>query len=112
LSTRYGIIGLFKERARLRIPQGWLNGSNQWVNAIYGNANQANNLFVSGGYDGNLVLGHYGLDATNKSVWAVVDHNGQFAAVPEPATLLLLAAGGLSAAVVGVIRRRRQVASM
>lgn len=44
------------------------------------------------------ILGHYGIDpGTGNTVWAVLDHNSQFAvgavSVPEPGTLVLLAAG-------------------
>jgi hypothetical protein len=35
------------------------------------------------GADGNLILGHYGLDTVNRKVWAVVNHGGQFAAINQ-----------------------------
>jgi fibronectin-binding autotransporter adhesin len=55
-------------------------------------------------------LGSYGVDVAHHTVWAVVNHNSQFAAVPEPASWELLAAavalvGGLRA--IGVRPRRR-----
>ena len=78
--------------AAIDLRLGWLDGST-WVNAIAGNSSQANDLFVNSGYDGNLTLGHYGVDTVNDVVWAVVDHNSPFAVIPEPGTLALLAAG-------------------
>jgi hypothetical protein len=55
-------------------------------------------------------LGSYGVDVADHQVWAVVNHNSQFAAVPEPASWELLAAavalvGGLRA-IGGRVRRR------
>ena len=42
-------------------------------------------------------IGAYGVDTATHTVWAVLDHNSQFAVVgtpaPEPGTLALLAAG-------------------
>ncbi len=35
-------------------------------------------------------LGTHGIDTANNQVWAVVNHNSQFAAVPEPAELGLI----------------------
>jgi autotransporter-associated beta strand protein len=40
-------------------------------------------------------LGSYGVDITNHAVWAVVNHNRQFAVVPEPSSLILLAIGAI-----------------
>jgi hypothetical protein len=37
------------------------------------------------------MLGAYG--SSNGTAWAVINHNSDFAVVPEPATWLLLAAG-------------------
>lgn len=81
---------------------GWYSGGT-WHNAVHGNTS-GTPLFVDGAYDGNLVLGHYGLDTVHNVVWAVVDHNSDFAAVPEPATMVLLTLGGLAVAA----RRRKQ----
>jgi autotransporter-associated beta strand protein len=58
-------------------------------------------------------LGSYGVDVAHHQVWAVVNHNGQFAALPEPASWELLAAalalvGGLRA--IGERPRRRSSA--
>jgi len=64
-----------------------------------------------GSYGGYLIannrtdpnLGAFGVDTVSHQVWAVIDHNSDFAAaVPEPASLSLLAMGGLT-----LLRRRR-----
>ncbi len=57
------------------------------------------------------ILGSSGYDTTNSNVWAVVNHNsqfaaGQFAVVPEPSTLLLAALGLMGMAGYRVRRRR------
>ena len=53
------------------------------------------------------VLGHYGIDTGSDTVWAVLNHNSQFAvAVPEPSTLMLLAAGLLGVLVFASRKRR------
>ena len=45
------------------------------------------------GSDGDMTLGDWGVNTANDTVWAVVNHNSDFAVVPEPSTLALLAAG-------------------
>ena len=82
---------------------GWLNSSNTWVNAVSGNTGGTPN-FVLGAYS-NQGLGSYGVDVTNHNVWAVLDHNSNFAVIPEPATWALLA---FSLTTVMVFRRRRR----
>ena len=53
------------------------------------------------------LLGSWGVDTADNAVWAIVDHDAQFAVVPEPGTLALLAAGAVA---LGVAYRRRKVA--
>jgi len=53
---------------------------------------------VAGPYDNDLTLGHWGYDTAANTVWAVTDHNSQFAAVPEPGSLLMLLGAGLALA--------------
>lgn len=96
---------------------GWLNGSNTWVNAVSGNTGAgalagayttsfaaflANN---GGSFNAATMLGAYGVDTTTGSAWAVLNHNSDFAVVPEPTTWALLAAG---LTFVVVMRRRRR----
>jgi autotransporter-associated beta strand protein len=82
---------------------GWLDENNQWVNAVDGNTGVNTIQFIDGAYDGNLVLGHYGVDIATGTAWAVVNHNSDFAIIPEPSTVVLLGVSLLSFA----ISRRR-----
>jgi hypothetical protein len=108
-----------------------------WVNAVLGNSNISNldliwgtlnvggtssNIFdylestrFVGGYDAYLaagsltdpMLGAWGFDKENNSVWAVIDHNSSFAAamaVPEPGRIALLG----FAMIAGIFIRRRK----
>jgi autotransporter-associated beta strand protein len=50
-------------------------------------------------------LGSYGVDVASHTVWAVVNHNSQFAVVPEPSSFFLITIG---AAAGFAIRRRNQ----
>ena len=74
-----------------------------WQIAVAGNFGGTAN-FKIGAYNPStdFVLGKYGIDTTTHTVWAVVNHNSQFAVVPEPGTLALLILGAVAA-----IRRRR-----
>jgi autotransporter-associated beta strand protein len=93
---------------------GWLNGGS-WVNAVSGNAGN-NAIGAQLGYLGSFsafqvaygttlssYIGAYGVDTTGGSTWAVLNHNSDYAAVPEPATWALLA---FSLTTVMVLRRR------
>jgi len=53
----------------------------------------------------NLLLGAYGVDITNHDAWAIVNHNSEFAVVPEPSAFALAA---LAAAGLAVAARRRK----
>ncbi len=52
------------------------------------------------------VLGSWGVDVSNHDVWTVINHNSQFAVVPEPSTLLLAALGIAGLASYRMRRRR------
>ena len=97
----------------------WWNGS-QWVNAVDGNTGnnaQAAQMGWSGSfsafqslYGTNLsaYMGAWGLDSGSHQVWAVLNHNSEFAvsgAVPEPSSLIVLGSGLM--ALGGVVRRRK-----
>lgn len=72
--------------------------TDSWKPASFGNFGGTTS-HKSGAYDPltDFVLGNYGEDAASHTVWAVVNHDGQFAAavIPEPITLGMLALGGL-----------------
>jgi hypothetical protein len=51
------------------------------------------------------ILGAWGVDGVNQDAWAVVNHNSEFAVVPEPSAFVL-AAFGLLAGVCVLFRRR------
>ncbi len=95
---------------------GWLSGS-EWVNAVDGNT--GNNATVdmlnyNGSYAAFQVaygatlenyVGAYGtsIDGGVTTAWAVLNHNSDFAVIPEPGTVGLLAVGGA----ILLLRRRR-----
>ncbi|MBI1370450.1 MAG: hypothetical protein GC162_17580 [Planctomycetes bacterium] len=93
---------------------GWLDGAD-WVSAISGNigANTANPSFIN--FQGSwaasgagLTLGANGVDTATHTVWAVVDHNSEFAAImiPEPTTLVSIAVAGMILATARTHRKR------
>jgi hypothetical protein len=78
-----------------------------WVNAV--DLNHGPNLGpgnVQGPWTGQLVLGTWGVDTANNHAWAVLDHNSEFAVVPEPSTFALAGFGALVLA--AVLRGRRR----
>lgn len=93
----------------------WLDGSGEWVNAVLGNTGNNASLLQLGyegsfaqfqlGYGFNLenYIGAWGF--TDKGVWAVLNHNSEFAVVPEVSTGVLVGLG----AIVFVIFRRRSL---
>ena len=96
------------------VALGWWNGS-EWVLAVAGNIGEGNlPAFIDGAYDPatDFHLGYYGVDPATHTVWAVIDHNSDFAAistVPEPGAWALLLLG---ACALGLrARRGRAVAA-
>jgi len=94
---------------------GWFDpGTSDWVSAIDGNSG-GTATFFSGSWAEYLVatsgatpansLGVYGRDTGGNNVWAVINHNSDFAviAVPEPTTGMMVIAAGVAAA---LLRRR------
>ena len=71
---------------------GWYNpASMTWVNAVEGNIGGTNRFGGVGAYDAatDFQLGTWGVDVVGGKVWAVLNHNSDFAissltAVPEP----------------------------
>lgn len=94
-------LGITEDALRLH----WLNPVTQeWQNAVEGNTG-GTPTFVAGAYDPSVdfELGYYGVDTANNKVWAVVNHNSEFAAAPEPGSAALLGLGGV---LLGMRRRR------
>ena len=74
--------------------------------AVLGNFGSDNDHFVGvGAWNGDMTLGDWGVNVQSHAVWAVLDHNGDFAVVPEPGTLVLLAAAVIGLAGYGSWRR-------
>lgn len=90
---------------------GWLNpATNLWGNAVDGDIG-GTATFVNGAYNAatDFHLGTYGIDVTQGAVWAVVDHDSDFAVLaptpaPEPSAGLL---SGLGLAALASRRRFR-----
>lgn len=89
---------------------GWYDATlGQWVNAVSGNSTPGtyfgNGEFV-GSYADYLAsldpserdnlqfqLGAFGFDSSTDTTWAVLDHNSEFAVIPEPQTWSMLLCG-------------------
>lgn len=77
---------------------GWLDPSDGvWKNAVLGNDGGTPAFAGDRAYDPltDFLLGTYGVDTATNHVWAVLDHNSQFAATPEPTSAALLGLGTL-----------------
>ena len=78
-----------------------------WERAVVGNFGSSNDHFVGvEPWNNDMNLGDWGVNTSNHTVWAVLDHNSQFAVTPEPSTLPLLAAGAVGLA--GYVWRQRK----
>lgn len=93
----------------------WLNGSNLWVNAVAGNVGSVggtallghNGAYATSGASATAdFLGSYGFDTAGGTVWAILDHNSDFSAIPEPSAYAAMAS--LSVVGFALYRRRRE----
>lgn len=93
---------------------GWLNpNTDTWQNAVLGNYGSSNDAFVGvGAWSGDTTLGDWGVNTTNNTVWAVVNHNSEFAVVPEPSTCVLFVVGAVGLLGYGWQRRRTRPQSL
>jgi len=82
--------------------------TDEWENAINENIGINQGIFhLAAWVPGDMTLGDWGINTSSHTVWAVLDHNSEFAvATPEPSTLALLAAGSIGLVAYGVRRRR------
>jgi hypothetical protein len=76
-----------------------------WENAVNTNTTGTPTFAGVGAYDGQNIVGRWGVDLARHAVWAVLDHNSEFAVVPEPAAITVMLAGGSMM----LLRRRRQI---
>ena len=83
-------------------PDGGGTGIALWENAVSGNYGGPEWFAGIGDWSDygspglGDDLGRWGVNPATHTVWAVLNHDSQFAVVPEPATLSLLALGGLA----------------
>jgi MYXO-CTERM domain-containing protein len=103
-----------------RIYLSWKDNSNTWVNAVAGNFGGSTTFAGATSWlsyynttssvddysDIADFLGAYGVDPTNNFAWAVLNHNSEFAVIPEPSTLVLGGLALLGLAGAGLRRRR------
>lgn len=86
---------------------GWLATGDTWTNAVAGNTGNNATAAMQGfegsfasfetiyGNDLSSYVGAYGVDTASQTVWAVLNHNSEFAVVPEPSAGVLLVLGAL-----------------
>lgn len=101
---------------------GWFDSVDGWELATAGNTGAGSlagsysmsyAAFIAangGSFNATTMLGAYGVDTATGEVWAVVNHNSDFAAinvVPEPGAVTLVTAAGV---VLAVFRRRSRTA--
>ena len=71
---------------------------------LTGNFVKSGHLPFGAGPAGDMTLGDWGVNTANDTVWAIVNHNSEFAVVPEPGTLILLTV--IAVLMTHVMRRR------
>lgn len=91
---------------------GWVEDG-VWVNAVDGNSATGSSALQGflGSYAAAEVsatadfLGSWGVDTDTDSVWAILDHNSEFAVIPDPPAMALLFA--VCTLAITALRRRR-----
>jgi fibronectin-binding autotransporter adhesin len=85
----------------------WKDGLGNWINAVNGNSTPGGTYYANQAYNAaSRSLGDYGIDPVNNVVWAVLNHNSEFAVIPEPSTLVLGGLALLGFAGMGLRKRR------
>lgn len=74
-----------------------------WNGTAWVNAGSGSDL---GAYAGQLTVGSWGVDTTAHTAWVVLNHNSDYAVVPEPSTLAMLA-GALLGLIAYAWRKRK-----
>jgi len=107
LQISYNAAALAAGQTEMSLFLQWLDPGGSWENAVLGNtdipggqSNDPTEIFGAYDPDTDFQLGYYGVDTADQTVWAVVDHNSEFAAggleaTPEPGTWAMLALGAL-----------------
>lgn len=97
-------ISLFGSEENLRL--GWFDGG-LWKLAINGNTGGLP-ILVNGAWNPSYTLGYCGVDTESNTVWAVLNHNSDFAVVPEPSASAFLGLGTMAFAWMRRSRRNRK----
>ncbi len=72
--------------SELDLKLGWYSGGT-WVVA-------ADGTFVNGDWNSSYqTVGTYGINTSSNTIWAVLDHNSEYAVIPEPSAYLLFGLG-------------------